>query len=156
MRRCLTALGLVVLVFVAAVRGVEGGKELIEPSRGGSAGEATAPLIVTSEPPMMPVRVDGEPVGTTPVRHRAAAGPHKVEVGDTEAEVALRPGSLTVLTLFKGRLVISSRPEGLPRAARPSDAPIMSPTGRPPVDTERRPSEIPTWDRYLTGTSPTF
>ncbi len=132
-------------------------RELIEPTRTPGR-EAPAQLTVTSEPPRLTVEVDGEPAGATPLRnYRVGAGQHRLRVGEVEADILLRPGKHTLLSVFKGEIIdLSRRLEERP-VPPPSTAPIRppSPTRTPPPAPEVE-GDTAGWERFLTGTSPTL
>lgn len=132
-------------------------RELIEPTRTPST-EAPAQLTVTSEPPRLTVEVDGQPVGATPLRnHRVAAGKHKLRVGEAEADILLRPGKQVLISVFKGEIIdLSRRLEERPPPAPPTADVPAPPTPAPPPAPEAAGDETAGWERFLTGTSPTF
>jgi len=134
------------------------GRELIEPTRTPGK-EPPAQLSVTSEPPRLTVELDGEPVGSTPLRnYRVAPGKHRLRVGEAAAEISLRPGKRALLSVFKGEIIdLSRRLEERPAPAPPSGAvPAPSPAPRPSPAPEAAGDDIAGWERFLTGTSPTF
>jgi hypothetical protein len=151
-----TALAVPALVVLSAR--IATGGELIEPTRSlETRQEATAALLVTSEPPLQPVVLDGAPVGRTPLRLPAVApGEHTVGVGGAEAGIVLRPGRRTIVSLYKGELLVSSPAERPPPPRSPAVQAPPAPRARAPVETPPPPSETFSWERFLTRTSPTF
>jgi hypothetical protein len=149
-------------VWLVLAQGLAGGvvlaqRELIEPTRTPNE-EAPAQLTVTSEPPRLAVELDGEPAGATPLRnHRVAAGKHKLRVGEAEADILLRPGKQALISVFKGEIIdLSRRLEERPPPAPPTADVPAPPTPAPPRAPEAAGDETAGWERFLTGTSPTF
>ena len=103
--------------------------QLIEPTRtlrdgGGEAGT----LNVYSEPPGLEVRLDGDPIGKTPVQsHRLAAGAHVLRIRETDREVQVAPGKSLTISWFKGSFInVPEKPQ-----AEPLPAPTAEPKPQP-------------------------
>lgn len=94
--------------------------ELIEPSRTLDGRSETGSVSVYSEPPELPVLVNGTRMGATPVFElRLPAGRHRLRVKDAEIEATVAPGMPLRLRYIDGRIV--KLPEG-EKAAPPAEA----------------------------------
>jgi hypothetical protein len=148
---------LVLLSFAASPMEAQGA--LIEPSRDLDAAQAqTGLLTVTSEPPGLPVTLDGESVGETPIWRRSLErGEHKIRIGDVEGAVVIRPNARTFLSLFKGELLDLTRQMDAPKVAMPRAEPPVQPNP-PRRSAEPSPDggDLQRWERFLMRTSPTF
>ena len=82
--------------------------ELIAPTRTlDGAQTLTGLLSVFSEPPDLPVLLDGVDIGKTPViLKEVASGTHTLRVKGTEKEITIPPGKSLQLSFFKDVLII--------------------------------------------------
>jgi hypothetical protein len=81
--------------------------ELIEPTRTlKKTPEDPGQLTVFSEPPGLVVKIDGTPVGQTPLRiQEVAPGAHRLQVRESVTEIYLEPGVTFHISLFKNKFV---------------------------------------------------
>jgi hypothetical protein len=81
--------------------------DLIEPTRTlSSTGKSVGKLTVSSEPPMLAVKMNGTVIGETPVVLQVVApGIHVIQVKDSEIEIYVKPGRSTRLSWFKGAFI---------------------------------------------------
>jgi hypothetical protein len=151
---------LVLLVLLSfATSPMEAQAALIEPSRSLDAGQAqTGLLTVTSEPPRLPVTVDGESIGQTPIWRRSLeSGEHKIRIGDVESPVVIRPNARTFLSLFKGELLDLTRQMDAPKVAMPrAEPPAQANPPRRRAEPSPDGGDFQRWERFLMRTSPTF
>jgi len=96
-----------VIVFLV-VQPLAAFSELIAPTRTLSGQEpTTGRLSVFSEPPDLPVLLDGVDIGKTPViLKEVAAGTHTLRVKGTEKEITVPPDKSLQLSFFKDVLII--------------------------------------------------
>ena len=82
--------------------------ELIAPTRTlGGEQKLTGLLSVFSEPPDLPVLLDGVDIGKTPViLKEVTSGAHTLRVKGTEKEITVPPGKSLQLSFFKDVLII--------------------------------------------------
>jgi len=82
--------------------------ELIAPTRTLNGPQTlTGLLSVFSEPPALPVLLDGVDIGKTPViLKEVASGAHTLQVKGTEKEITVPPGKSLQLSFFKDVLII--------------------------------------------------
>ena len=82
--------------------------ELIAPTRTLDGSQTlTGRLSVFSEPPDLPVLLDGVDIGKTPViLKEVPAGTHTLRVKGTEKEITVPPGKSLQLSFFKDVLII--------------------------------------------------
>jgi hypothetical protein len=122
---------------------VSAAAQLIEPTRTlRGSGEETGTLNLYSEPPGLEVRIDGDPIGKTPVRsHRLPAGTHVLRIRESEREIHVAPDSSRTISWFKGAFIeVPARkpePEPVPEPAapqRPPTPPQPSPPAPAPND----------------------
>lgn len=81
--------------------------ELIEPTRTlDDAGKAEGKLLVFSEPPGLPVSLDGLSIGKTPTSiEEVNPGIHDLQVETRETRITIEPGKTLAISLFKGYFV---------------------------------------------------
>ena len=81
--------------------------ELIEPSRTlKSATGGPGQLTVFSEPPDLLVKLDGTPVGQTPVRlQEVNPGNHQLQVKQSVTEITIESGKTFHISLFRGKFI---------------------------------------------------
>ncbi len=133
-------------------------KELIAPTRSlEGPRKLPATLNVTSDPPGLEVLLDGSEIGRTPMWQKAVSpGAHKLQIGDTPAEVSVRPGETKALSLFQGSLIeIPKKSEAVSPAATEPENRLEVPRRQTPAEEERRGNLTP-WERFLNGTSRSF
>jgi hypothetical protein len=123
--------------------------QLIEPTRAHPDGQsAAARLSVFSEPPGMEVRVDGQPLGKTPVfSARLPPGPHVLRVALSETEIHLASGTHAAFSWFKDAFVeipeTSTRPAAI--APGPQPPPAKPEADEPPGDRPQAPESPYYW-----------
>lgn len=81
--------------------------ELIEPTRTlNKTPDGPGQLTVFSEPPGLVVKIDGTPVGQTPLRiQEVAPGAHRLQVRNSVTEINLKPGITYHISLFKNKFI---------------------------------------------------
>ena len=81
--------------------------ELIEPTRTlNKTPDGSGQLTIFSEPPGQVVKIDGTPVGQTPLRiQEVAPGAHRLQVRDSVTEINLEPGTAFHISLFKNKFI---------------------------------------------------
>jgi hypothetical protein len=100
--------------------------ELLEPTRTlRSASEAPGQLSVFSEPPELPVRMDGREIGVTPiVGFKVEAGVHELTVTGVTKEIYILPGQSLKLSLHKNTFIeIPETSETVSKTAERQKAP---------------------------------
>lgn len=128
-------------VLLAALwAGVSPAAELIPPSRTLEDRAATGTVAVYSEPPELPVFVDGLRVGVTPLfALRLPAGDHRIRVHDAEAEVTVAAGAPLRLRYIDGRLArLPERDQPPAPASGSAETPRPSARGGGPSDAAGR------------------
>lgn len=98
----LTAL---VAIFLIISTGLKA--ELIEPTRTLSkTPDDPGQLTVFSEPPGLGVKIDGTPVGQTPLRiQEVAPGTHRLQIRNSVTEIDLEPGMTFHVSLFRNKFI---------------------------------------------------
>lgn len=138
--------------------------ELIEPTRNlkGSA-EAQSRLTVYSEPPGLAVKLDGAPVGQTPMRiQKVEPGIHRLQVRESVAEIYVEPGKTVHISLFKNEFIHFSVTEKEPLRPPENKTPSQdkSWTPKPSAEEIRTKAEnraaMERWMRFVNGTSRFF
>ena len=81
--------------------------DLIGPSRTlKSQDNRVGKLTISSNPPMLDVKMDGTAIGETPVVLQAVEpGIHVIQVQDSETKIYVGPGKSIKLSWFKGRFI---------------------------------------------------
>ena len=81
--------------------------EKIEPTRTlKKTSEEPGQLTVFSEPPGLAVKIDGTPVGQTPMRiQEVAPGSHRLQVSNSVTEINLEPGRAFHISLFRNKFI---------------------------------------------------
>jgi hypothetical protein len=118
--------------------------ELIAPTRTlDSSGKPEGKLMVFSEPPGLPVSLDGQSLGKTPTSiEKVDTGTHSLQVETKATEITIETGQTLAISLFKGKFVKIHEPEEPtvlppekqvtpPAESRPSPAASGEP--RPPL-----------------------
>jgi hypothetical protein len=130
------------------------GSELIEPTRTLGGPEKTwGGLTVFSEPPQLAVYLDGEKVGTTPLRLRQVeTGSHKLKIEEVEKDIRVSEGKTARIGLFKGSLVTFSEVEDQKAAPEPLKEAERQrpPMARPPE--ELKTEDLTLWEKFVNGT----
>lgn len=108
--------------------------QLIEPTRTLASDTTTkSTLTVLSEPPGLPVMLDGKMLGATPVFNaRLDAGTHLLQVDDNQTPLDLAANTSVRIALFKGAYIEMPDPP----------EPVLSPKSR--ADETSSPIESPT------------
>ena len=141
-----------VLTVMVAVSPSFGG-ELIEPTRTlGGPEKNWGGLTVFSEPPQLDVYLDGEKVGTTPLRLREVqTGLHKLRIKDTEKDVHVSKGRTARIGLFKGSFVTFSEVEEKKAAPeRLKEAERQRPTMAQSLE-EPKTEDLSLWEKFVNG-----
>ncbi len=132
-------------------------KDLIAPTRSlEGAREPLANLNVTSEPPGLEVLLDGSAIGSTPVwRKDVKPGIHELQIGDSPAEVRVRPGETKSFILFRGSVNELPKKDKVRSEAVESESRPKEPRHLKPAE-EETPRDLTPWERFLNRTSPSF
>lgn len=87
--------------------------ELMAPTRTlEGAAKPEGKLMVFSEPPGLPVALDGQSLGKSPTSiEEVNPGTHKLRVDTKETEIVIEPGQTMAISLFKGYFVKIPKPE---------------------------------------------
>ena len=125
--------------------------ELIEPTRTlDSSGKPEGKLVVFSEPPGLPVSLDGRSIGKTPTSiEEVNPGVHNLRVESKETEITIEPGKTMAISLFKGYFVRIPEPEETP--ALPPETAVTPPAKAEPSPTpsqEHRPPALSPIEHY--------
>ena len=81
--------------------------ELIEPTRTlQGTNEGTGQLTVFSEPPGLPVKLNGKLIGQTPTRvQEINSGFYQLQVRESAVEIYIKPGKVFHISLFKDKFI---------------------------------------------------
>jgi hypothetical protein len=87
-----------------------------------------------------------------------AVGPgvHKLQIGDTPAEVSVAPGETKALSFFQGFLIeLPKKSQAVGPAATEPENRLEVPRRKTPAE-EKRWRDLTPWERFLNGTSRSF
>lgn len=120
--------------------------ELLAPTR--TLEKASIPegkLMVFSEPPGLPVTLDGQSLGKTPAHLDAVtAGTHSLRVESRTTEISIAPGKTLGISLFKGDFVRLPEVEE-PPAQPPTPTVAVTPSAKPTPPPARSGVSWPDW-----------
>ncbi len=138
--------------------------ELIEPTRTlKKTSEDPGKLTVFSEPPGLTVKIDGTPVGKTPLRiQEIAPGGHRLQIKDSITEINLEPGMTFHISLFRNKFIqfqVAKKESGQPSESDPNPknetwAPKPSPGQLKTKEQNRKAWDR--WVRFVNGTTGHF
>ena len=128
--------------------------ELIEPTRTlKKTSEEPGQLTVFSEPPGLAVKINGTPVGQTPLRiQEVAPGTHRLQIRGSITEINLEPGMTFHISLFRNKFIqfqVAKKESGQTSETNPNPrtetwAPKASPEQLKIKEQNRK-----VWDRWV-------
>lgn len=120
--------------------------DLIEPTRTlDDTGKAEGKLAVFSEPPALPVSLDGVSLGKTPTSlHGVKAGIHQLRVAMSETAIIIEPGQTMIVSLYKGSFI--KLPEPAEESATTPETEVTSTHESGPYHAPSNEIELPTLD----------
>jgi PEGA domain len=128
--------------------------ELIEPTQTlKTAAAESGQLTVFSEPPDLMVKLDGTPVGQTPVRIQAVApGDHQLQVRQSVTDINIESGEAYHISLFRDKFIRfqGAKSEALKnqasKASQRSEAPIPQSS---PEQIKIKKENREAWERWM-------
>jgi len=128
--------------------------ELIEPTRTlKKTSEAPGQLTVFSEPPGLVVKIDGTPVGQTPLRiQEVAPGAHQLHVRDSVTEINLEPGMTFHISLFKNKFIqfqVANKEQEKPPETNPYPKNQTWAPEPSPAQLKTKAQNRKAWDRWV-------
>lgn len=142
---------IITILFIAASVGsllpagdVASAADLIEPTRTlNASGKPEGKLVVFSEPPGLPVTLDGLSLGKTPTSiNEVKSGIHHLRVETSETDITIEPSQTMQISLYKGSFIKIPEPEkefalppatDVPSTAGSKPSPARSEEQRPPA-----------------------
>ena len=125
--------------------------DLIEPTRTlDGPGKPESKLVVFSEPPGLPVSLDGHSLGKTPTSfYEVKPGSHRLRVETSEIDITLEPGQTMQISLYKGSFVRIPEPEKIPAQPPAKEATPMAESKPSPAPfVEQRPPALSPIEHY--------
>jgi hypothetical protein len=128
--------------------------EMIEPTRTLKKTSADpGQLTVFSEPPGQVVKIDGAPVGKTPLRiQEVVPGAHRLQVSNSITEINLEPGTAFHISLFKNKFiqfqVVKKEPEQQSETKRYPKTETWAPEPSP-EQLKTKEQNRKAWDRWV-------
>ena len=135
------------------------GGELIQPTRTlQDKGKTTGKLTIVSEPSNLDVFLDGSNIGKTPVwSQEVNSGLHSLRVKNAKSDIYVEEGKTLKVSLFKGSFITVLEEEKKLEEkyeAKQKKVEKERKTSEPSEPREKK--GLSDWDRFISGSSPTF